>query len=390
MIFVGILGGVFVILIILLTRSVTTLIHELGHALPSLAFTDEDVTIYVGSYGDIQRSTKIKIGRLTSYLTLNMLGWNLGLCSHKPSNRVWKEMIIVLGGPLFSVLLALPLIYFLRNYEVNQYLRFVMGVYAVSAFWDLFVNLLPDKNPMVLHDGSTTYNDGYHFLQLFNYTRLPESLYSAAELKHEKKYSAALAEYKATLKSGYHDKAIYHDIIECQVGLRNYSEADHYMDEMKERYKLNEVDFAKFARIHFQFEAYVKAIRNYNYAIDKAYNNTFLLNERGAAYNTLGEHRKAITDFDVALDIDPTMAIAYTNRGYAKIQSGKWDEGLLDINQSLALDNQNPYTHFYHGIYFVKVRQYQDALRSFNHAKTLKPFIPEIESAIEELQSWMN
>ena len=63
-----ILFGVFIVLawfaIFLLMRVITTFLHEMGHAIPALLFSEEEVTVFVGSYGDKAASYGTKLGRL--------------------------------------------------------------------------------------------------------------------------------------------------------------------------------------------------------------------------------------------------------------------------------------------------------------------------------------
>jgi len=54
------------ILLVLLTRPLTVIFHELGHAIPAILLTKEKVTVYIGSYGDPKKSLRIKIGLLDS------------------------------------------------------------------------------------------------------------------------------------------------------------------------------------------------------------------------------------------------------------------------------------------------------------------------------------
>ena len=105
----GILIAVLAIGVILMTRSITTLIHELGHAIPSLFFTKEEVIICVGSYENLTKSQGIKLGRLKVFFTLNLFNWNSGLCLHKGVTSFFQKFLIILGGPLAS-LLIMPII----------------------------------------------------------------------------------------------------------------------------------------------------------------------------------------------------------------------------------------------------------------------------------------
>ncbi len=43
---------------------ITVLLHELGHAIPALILTRQKVSIYIGSYGDPDKSLHFRIGLL--------------------------------------------------------------------------------------------------------------------------------------------------------------------------------------------------------------------------------------------------------------------------------------------------------------------------------------
>ena len=100
---------------VVLVRYITTLIHELGHAIPSLMFTDKDVVIHIGSYGDSKKSLKMDFGRLKAFFKLDILRWNIGLCQHGHVKEYLHNFIIIIGGPIFSLLVGIFSLLFLLN-----------------------------------------------------------------------------------------------------------------------------------------------------------------------------------------------------------------------------------------------------------------------------------
>ena len=58
---------------------------------------------------------------------------------------------------------------------------------------------------------------------------------------------------------------------------------------------------------------------------------------RGNAYADLGEHRRAIEDFDQALRLDPGYAHAYANRANARCHLGQVEASLDDRIEALRL-----------------------------------------------------
>ncbi|MGA2162651.1 MAG: tetratricopeptide repeat protein [Methanoregula sp.] len=57
----------------------------------------------------------------------------------------------------------------------------------------------------------------------------------------------------------------------------------------------------------------------------------------GVALYEKGDYRRAITAFDKAIAIDPTMAEVWNNRGLALIQTDQYQEALQSINKALSL-----------------------------------------------------
>ncbi|MFI5140640.1 MAG: hypothetical protein ACHQIM_22675, partial [Sphingobacteriales bacterium] len=109
------------LLILIAARLLTILFHELGHAIPATLFTKEKVTVFLGSYGDIQNSKCISFGkRLIIYFRVNPFKWKAGMVKHNPIGlSTIKEFLILLLGPLCSLLLASTAIYIVYSFDLN-------------------------------------------------------------------------------------------------------------------------------------------------------------------------------------------------------------------------------------------------------------------------------
>ncbi len=59
---------------------------------------------------------------------------------------------------------------------------------------------------------------------------------------------------------------------------------------------------------------------------------------RGLAYLHLGDHARAIKDYDQALRLDPGFAIAYNNRGLAYNNVGEYRRAIEDFDRALRLN----------------------------------------------------
>ena len=66
-------------------------------------------------------------------------------------------------------------------------------------------------------------------------------------------------------------------------------------------------------------------------------NNT-VLNNRGAAYEELSDHGRAIEDYDKAIEIDPEYAEAYYNRGVANSELGNHRQAIEDYDRAIEIN----------------------------------------------------
>jgi tetratricopeptide (TPR) repeat protein len=63
---------------------------------------------------------------------------------------------------------------------------------------------------------------------------------------------------------------------------------------------------------------------------------------RGLAYAKLGRHERSIPDFDEAIRLAPSSALALNSRANAFLKLGRPSEGVADIDQALAIAPRDP------------------------------------------------
>ncbi len=364
----------------------TTLVHELGHAIPSLLFTKEQVIVCVGSYGDVSNSWKISLGRLKIFFKFNFLSWNLGLCSNPGVSGFWKTLIVILGGALASLILALFLVYLILINNFSDITIVVLTFFMVSAIWDFAINIYPVNKPFYLFDGSEIYNDGYRFLHLIKHRNYPESYYTAVEYSLNLEFEKAVEVFKNLLNEGYNNRLINDLIISNLMKNQNYDEALNHFGSYKLSKKLKAKDYYTLGSIYFELKKHKDAIKSLNKAIHADYQNVQYLNKRGLAYAELGAHQKALTDFNAAIYYNSNYFLAYLGRSYSKLQLNDLEGAFKDLQKVLEFDDEIAEAYVYLGLYYKKKGEFTLARDNFERAKVLNSNYQGLDFLIEEMK----
>jgi len=379
----GVLIAVGFILLVFFTRIITTLIHELGHAIPSLMFTDGEVAIHIGSYGDDKNSFKIDLGRLKAFFKIDIVKWNIGLCQHQAAKTYLQNILIVLGGPIFSVMIGVILLFLLNVKTWSDEIVFIFAFFIFSSVWDFLSNIIPTKTPIIMHDGSVTYNDGFHLVQLMKESKLPPTYFEGLDFLNEKKYEQAISSFKTLIETGHDKKNIRLLLVESLTHAKKYNEAVDQINILFEKKQIQIHDFNSIGYLQIKKGDFTNAIISLNKYLYKNYQDATALTNRGFSYLQLGEYEKSIQDLNSAILHNPKSAQAYNNRGLAKVRLGQTTEGLADINKSKSLDDSNAHVFLHLGYYFQKINQPKEAHKNFQKAKDMEIDFHGIDYLIE-------
>jgi tetratricopeptide (TPR) repeat protein len=66
---------------------------------------------------------------------------------------------------------------------------------------------------------------------------------------------------------------------------------------------------------------------------------------RALGQSLLGKYAEAIADYDSAIQLNPSFAVALNNRAWAFFKWGKPTQGLTDVERSLALDSMSAHSY---------------------------------------------
>lgn len=130
-----------------------------------------------------------------------------------------------------------------------------------------------------------------------------------------------------------------------------------------------------FGRAYEQHEAgdLQGALSNYDLAIQvnpqfaEAYNN------RGIVRSQLGHGDWALADYDSAVRLNPQFAKAYYNRGNALYDEGEFEEAIRDHTQAVSLDSSFAEAFNNRGLAHYARQEYAEAISDYNRALELQP-----------------
>lgn len=84
-------------------------------------------------------------------------------------------------------------------------------------------------------------------------------------------------------------------------------------------------------------DGHARAIEDFDRAIEINRDYAAAYYNRGRTYDSLGKHARAIEDYDRALEIDPDFADAYQNRGVSHESLGEFDKAQEDWKRAIEI-----------------------------------------------------
>jgi tetratricopeptide (TPR) repeat protein len=125
---------------------------------------------------------------------------------------------------------------------------------------------------------------------------------------------------------------------------------------------------------HDGLRAFDLATADYSLILQLDPTNALAYHNRGLSYEQLGNHTQAIADYNRALQLDPSYGQAYGNRGLLYLTLGEKDLALADMTQAISLGYE-PLDWLYQkrGQVYFEMGQYESALNDFAAAINLVP-----------------
>ena len=368
----GILVAIGAIILVALIKISTTFFHEMGHAIPALLFTTQPVKVYIGSYGDISKTTQFTFGRLQIYFKWNLLDWKMGMCSHEGNVKTtMQRVLIILGGPIASLFISIPLMLNLGNLQHQQLPFFISIVFIAAALYDFVINMIPMDKPIPMHDGSVMYCDGYALFNLMQRSAAPPEFFELEQKMHDKKYAEVIELAQSNIEENPNNRFSYEFMIEAFIQQKEYDSAIKMYNILKLNISLTDDDYFGIGKVYSKNGNYEEALKFFDHYKYKHFKNPHLLREIAIANLELGNNEKVIETTTALMHVDQTFLPAYVLRSHALINMREYDHAKADLDAVFGATDQDPRGNFVYGLFYEKLDENKKALTYYKKARAL-------------------
>ncbi|MFP9099646.1 tetratricopeptide repeat protein [Flavobacterium sp. RHBU_24] len=371
-------------LTLIISTPVIIFLHELGHSIFALLFTKQGVKMFVGSYGKTEKTREFTFGRLQLYIEPKFkLGG--GMCVHHHTNKTYKELILIFAGPALPLSIAILFYSFCVHYLNDNWVAAAI-FFIIFCFVSFLKSLIPSSRPIILTDGSQTFNDGRLILNTLKNRSFQKEYRIAADYFNAKDYTNGSIHFAALIdKHKITDRLIHTYYLYSLYSNKDLNRLKDFVFKHYETVNFNKDDLSNIGVYFSRLEDHESAMHYYKKSLNLE-ENANALNNMGYSMNILERYTEALPYFEKAIAIEPEQAYAYNNRGYAKLKLGFIEEGFEDFETSNKLDPNNSYYYKNLGLYHFDKGNYSTALEHFIKAKEMDDETYKIDDDIETVK----
>jgi tetratricopeptide (TPR) repeat protein len=115
------------------------------------------------------------------------------------------------------------------------------------------------------------------------------------------------------------------------------------------------------------------SITLFNHTLRVTNQNSIIHNNRGSAYDSLGNYPQAIADYDRAIEIDSKFAMAYYNRAGAYGRLGRYPQAIADYDRAIEIDPKFSKAYNNRGAAYDSLGNYPQAIADYDRAIEIDP-----------------
>jgi hypothetical protein len=211
------------IIISVAVRPVVVLLHQLGHAVAARIIARQKVTIFLGSYGNKERSANVTFGNPQQgttgreiWFTGNPFLWQCGLCVPSvPITRVDHRISYILAGPVLPVAISAILADAAVFLHFNEYVRFFSLVFLAVSAIDMVIDMIPYANAIAFYQNTPVFMDGYSLKLAWLQKKYPTEFFVGINQYSKKEYDDAARNFEKAARRMPGNKEIDSILKEC-------------------------------------------------------------------------------------------------------------------------------------------------------------------------------
>lgn len=364
-------------------QNLTTLLHELGHALPALWLTDsERVDVYINAYGKKEGAYRYKAGRLFFYWhPLRFKGYGSGLTAYQSSPRYIWNYVITAGGVVFSLLIAGVVLLLVLNSRLPEAWQILAILLFAATVVDLVVNLSPNSKGIALDDGRVVPNDGKKLQQLWRYHRVYMLIEKLAARMAAGEEAAAEKALRGLL-IGQADAEELRLLLHNTAATGFLAEAPYWEAAFERLQKLeapHAEDWVNWGVILGRQGQYAAALDCFEQLTDE---NPYVQANRAFVLLEMGQTAEAAPLFEqLAAEEETSYNLAHYGLCLARL--GERRLGWEKIEKALTLSEADPYALRCAGLFCLEAGQRERALHYLQRISETEERIPRLAALLQ-------
>jgi len=149
---------------------------------------------------------------------------------------------------------------------------------------------------MQLHDGHMVHNDGAQFLQVLKSRNYPDAYFEGMQLLDAGKKTEAVDKLKQAIEEGVHELHLYQLVMAIFKEGKQKQKSIEFHADYGHHFKLASSDYTIMGELFEEEGFFMKAVAQYNKAIELDYKNTLALSLRGKLLLEMGHHERGKAD----------------------------------------------------------------------------------------------
>lgn len=165
---------------------------------------------------------------------------------------------------------------------------------------------------------------------------------------------------------------LHNDTIQQLIKQENYTEALPLLQEALGADESNVRVHALLAHCYYRLGEFTRSTEALSAAINMAPSEAQLYCDRGISYLMLQNRAASLKDFDLAQQLEPHNPYRYSSRAYVRDAFGDTKGAIDDYQQALALDPQDAISYNNLGLLLEKMGYQKEAQQHFSKADELE------------------